>query len=148
MTDREHIPALREYVESVAALLHVEPEASWCEEGNPSTAYIALAEQLLSYPGRLLMAQWSSDSGWRLALEPECGEEPVTLSAWPNPTRPAPTVVARRFRTTLNDLANRRRPPRAARESAGHPRNQPRKAAPHRGGNQPDAGRTSPRPGH
>ncbi|MFI5614105.1 DUF6292 family protein [Amycolatopsis sp. NPDC051903] len=112
--DRGHVSPLREYVESIACLLRVEPEASWCEEGRPSTAYIALAEQVPCHPGRLLMAQWSSDSGWSLALEPECGEAPVVLSAWPHPARPAPTVVARRFRAALNDLAHRRRPPRSA----------------------------------
>ncbi|HVV09269.1 DUF6292 family protein [Amycolatopsis sp.] len=90
--------ALRAYVESVAELLGVEPAASWSEPGNPAVAYIALAERSSRYPGRLLMAQWNSDTGWCLALEPECGEAPVVLAAWPEPRRPDPAVVARRVR--------------------------------------------------
>lgn len=124
-SERGHVSPLRGYVESIAGLLRVEPEASWSEEGSPSTAYIALAEQVSCYPGRLLMAQWSSESGWSLALEPECAEAPVVLAAWPQPTRPAPTVVARRFRTALNDLANQWRPSLSARGSTGRPRIQP-----------------------
>jgi hypothetical protein len=95
--------ALRDYVETVAELLLVERAASWSEPGDPATAYIALSQQAPRYPGRLLTAQWSSDSGWSVALEPEHGEAPVALAAWPEPRRPAPAVVARRIHRALSD---------------------------------------------
>lgn len=93
--------ALRDYVETVAELLRVEPAASWSEPGDPSTAYIALSQQDPRHPGRLLMAAWSSDAGWCVALEPDRGEPPEVLAAWPAPRRPAPAVVARRIHEAL-----------------------------------------------
>lgn len=98
---RERAAALQEYVQAVAALLGVEPTACWSEHGNPSTAYIALAVTCRRHPGRLLMAQWSSDSGWCLALEPPGAQTPVVIAQWPRPAAPDPVVVARRVHQAL-----------------------------------------------
>jgi hypothetical protein len=99
--------ALRDYVETIAELLLVERSASWSESGTPSTAYIALSQRTPRYPGRLLMAQWSSDTGWSVALEPAGGEAPEVLAAWPEPGRPDPAVVARRIHTVLSRTTDR-----------------------------------------
>lgn len=94
--------ALREYVQAVAGLLGVEATACWSEQAHPATAYIALAETSREHPGRLLMAQWTSDTGWCLALEPDGVEAPVVIAQWPRPRSPRPAVVARRIRLLLN----------------------------------------------
>ena len=97
--------ALRDYVEAVAELLRVEPAASWSEHGNPSIAYIALADRSPRYAGRFLMLQWAADTGWCLALEPDGAEQPAILVRWPEPSRPHPVVVARRVHAALTELA-------------------------------------------
>jgi hypothetical protein len=94
--------ALRDYVETVAELLRVEPAASWSEYGHPSTAYIALAAR---HGGRFLMLLWAADSGWCLAVEPDGAEEPAVLARWPEPARPQPAVVARRVHQALTEAA-------------------------------------------
>lgn len=94
--------ALRDYVETVAELLRVEPAASWSEYGSPSTAYIALADR---HADRFLMLLWDADTGWCLAVEPEGAEEPAVLARWPEPTRPRPATVARWVREALTELA-------------------------------------------
>lgn len=116
---------LRAYIEAVADLVGVEPAASLSELGRPSTGYIALAARSPRHPGRLLMAQWSSDAGWCLALEPEHCEEPVVLKAWPHPRQPDPQVVARRIREALTaDLAPDL-PARVPADAGGYPRHEP-----------------------
>jgi hypothetical protein len=90
--------ALRDYVETVAELLRVEPAASWSEYGSPSTAYIALADRRA---GRFLMLSWTDGAGWCLAVEPDGAEEPAVLVRWPEPERPRPAVVARRVHQAL-----------------------------------------------
>ncbi|MEV0074480.1 MULTISPECIES: DUF6292 family protein [unclassified Amycolatopsis] len=103
-TYREEL-LLRHYIESVAQQVGVEATAVLCECGTPSTAYVALADTSRAWPGRLLMLAWSSDDGWRLALEPESGEPPVIVAAWPEPVRPAPARVARRLQNELRTRA-------------------------------------------
>jgi hypothetical protein len=104
--DPGHVEAavLRDYVETVAELLRVEPAASWSEPGSPSTAYIALAGR---HAGRLLMLLWAADSGWCLAVEPDGAEEPAVLARWPEPARPRPALVARRVHEALAEAAPR-----------------------------------------
>ncbi|MEV6830041.1 DUF6292 family protein [Amycolatopsis sp. NPDC051102] len=97
------VTALRDYVETVAELLRVEPAASWSEPGSPATAYIALAAR---HAGRFLMLQWAADSGWCLAVEPDGGEAPSVLVRWPEPARPRPAVVARRVHEALTEAAS------------------------------------------
>ncbi|MET9000143.1 DUF6292 family protein [Amycolatopsis sp. NPDC004169] len=94
--------ALRDYVETVAELLRVEPAASWSECGSPSTAYIALAAR---HAGRFLMLSWTDGRGWCLAVEPDCAEPPAVLARWPEPARPRPAVVARRVHEALTEAA-------------------------------------------
>ncbi|MYW94201.1 hypothetical protein G3I59_27280 [Amycolatopsis rubida] len=101
----DQVAALRDYVQAVAGMLGVEPGACWSEHSSPSTAYIALAATSRCHPGRLLMAQWSSDAGWCLALEPEGAEAPVVVAQWPRPLSPDPVVVARRVRQVLRATA-------------------------------------------
>ncbi|WIX82853.1 DUF6292 family protein [Amycolatopsis carbonis] len=103
-TYREEL-LLRHYVESVAEQVGVEATAVLCECGTPSTAYVALADTSRAWPGRLLMLAWSSDDGWRLALEPERDEPPVIVAAWPESVRPAPSRVARRLQNELRTRA-------------------------------------------
>ncbi|WIX98059.1 DUF6292 family protein [Amycolatopsis mongoliensis] len=102
--------ALRDYVETVARLLLVEPAASWSAVGTTSTAYIALSQRSPRHPGRLLMAQWTDGTGWCLALEPERGEAPLVLAAWPELGRPEPAVVARRVLTALGQTTGKTEP--------------------------------------
>jgi Family of unknown function (DUF6292) len=92
---------LRRYVDAVAEQVGVEAGAALSESGPRPSAYIALADSCNRWPGRLLMLLWSSEDGWRLALEPEGGEAPVVVAAWPHPVRPAPARVARRLRDAL-----------------------------------------------
>ncbi|MEU4520637.1 DUF6292 family protein [Amycolatopsis sp. NPDC024027] len=94
--------ALRNYVETVAELLRVEPAASWSEHGSPSTAYIALAGR---HADRFLMLSWTDGGGWCLAVEPDGAEEPAVLVRWPEPVRPRPAVVARRVHEALTEAA-------------------------------------------
>jgi hypothetical protein len=97
--------ALRDYVETVAELLRVEPAASWSECGSPSTAYIALADR---HAGRLLMLSWTDAGGWCLAVEPDGAEQPAVLVRWPEPARPRPAVVARRVHEALTESGTAR----------------------------------------
>ncbi|MEV6898671.1 DUF6292 family protein [Amycolatopsis sp. NPDC051372] len=124
-TYREEL-LLRHYIESVAEQVGVEATAVLCECGTPSTAYVALADTSRAWPGRLLMLAWSSDEGWRLALEPESDEPPVIVAVWPEPVRPAPERVARRLQ---NELQKRAQAAATASmmpsEDAAHPSRQP-----------------------
>lgn len=95
-----------------------------CECGTPSTAYVALADTSRAWPGRLLMLAWSSDEGWRLALEPESDEPPVIVAVWPEPVRPAPARVASRTSCGRGHRQSRRR------------RRRPRKMRPTRRGSR------------
>ncbi|HVV14569.1 DUF6292 family protein [Amycolatopsis sp.] len=92
---------MRRYIESVATALGVEPAASLTEYGNPSHAYIALADTSNRYPGRLLMLLWNSETGWSLALEPERSEAHRILASWPGVVSPAPARVAELVQRTL-----------------------------------------------
>ena len=97
--------ALRDYVETVAELLRVEPAASWSEYGSPtgaSSAYIALPDR---HAGRFLMLSWTDAGGWCLAVEPDGAEQPAVLVRWPEPARPRPAVVARRVHEALTEAA-------------------------------------------
>jgi Family of unknown function (DUF6292) len=96
---------LRHYIEAVAVQVGVEPTAAWSDYGIPSTAYVALADSMADYPDRLLMLQWGSDRGWCLALEPERGEDPYVLAAWPDPIGPEPADLAARVRHVLRPAA-------------------------------------------
>ncbi|MEW2503999.1 MULTISPECIES: DUF6292 family protein [unclassified Amycolatopsis] len=96
---------LRHYVNAVAEQVGVEAGAALCESGPRPSAYIALADSSAAWPERLLMLLWNGEEGWRLALEPEGGEEPVVVAAWPHPVRPAPARVARRLRDALRNSA-------------------------------------------
>jgi hypothetical protein len=92
---------LRYYVESVAMALGVEPAASLSEYGNPSNAYIALADTSPQDPDRLLMLLWNSDVGWCLALEPERDEAPCVIASWPEVARPDPVRLCGLVRDAL-----------------------------------------------
>ncbi|MEV4603686.1 DUF6292 family protein [Amycolatopsis sp. NPDC049253] len=121
---------LRHYVESVAEQVGVEATAVLCECGTPSTAYIALADTSCAWPRRLLMLVWSSDDGWRLALEPKSDEPPVIVAAWPEPVRPAPVRVAHRLHNELRTRAEvpAKMSPKPS-EEAAHPWWQPELAS-------------------
>ncbi|MDQ0381230.1 DUF6292 family protein [Amycolatopsis thermophila] len=99
--------ALRSYVERVARALGVEASATWCEYDDPSAAYVALADLSAEHPGRALMLDWTSTGGWRLAVEPTAGEDPIVLEAWPEPVAPEPAPLAALVRHALTP---RRRP--------------------------------------
>ncbi len=94
---------LRLYVEEVAAQLGVEAAATWSEYGPPSMAYVALADRSPRFPGRFLMLQWTDTQGWNLALEPEGGEDPVVLAAWPDRVYPMPLWLAEQVQLAMNE---------------------------------------------
>jgi hypothetical protein len=93
--------ALRRYVDAVTTAIGVERTAAWHEYGPPSSAYVALSEQLPDQPDRFLMLQWNDETGWSLAIEPEGAEPPVVLAAWPEDVYLAPTALAAAVSTVL-----------------------------------------------
>jgi L-alanine-DL-glutamate epimerase-like enolase superfamily enzyme len=102
-TDTSHAEALalRDYVEAVAEAVGVETAATWHEYGPPSAAYVALATRWPVDPRRLLMLQWTSESGWALAVEPDGAEPPDVLAAWPDTVHLAPAELAAGVRRVL-----------------------------------------------
>jgi hypothetical protein len=113
--------ALRRYVETVADLLGVETTACWCEYASPSTACIALADRSPGHPDRLLMLQWSSDTGWCLALEPERHEAPAVVASWPAPLWPHPASLARQVHAAIEAARTATARPRRGCHAVGLP---------------------------
>lgn len=85
---------LRCYVESVAELLGIGPESTYCELNCPASAYLALAERHHSYPGRELALVWDEVYGWAAAVETASGEDLLVLGYLGAEIVPLPERVA------------------------------------------------------
>ncbi|MFS8104512.1 DUF6292 family protein [Lentzea alba] len=81
------------YVHAVAAILGLLPEATWCDTGHPSVAYIALEQRIAQFPDRDVALLWDEESGWCVALETGTTDDPIALSWLGRDVLPAPAVV-------------------------------------------------------
>lgn len=87
-------------MEAVTTALGVEKTAAWHEYGPPSSADVALPEHW--FRDRFLMLQWTDETGWSLAIEPDGGGEPPhVLATWPDDVYPAPAELAATVHTVL-----------------------------------------------
>ncbi|MET9633549.1 DUF6292 family protein [Lentzea sp. NPDC006480] len=81
------------YVHAVAAVLGLSPEATFCETGHPSAAYIALEQRVKQFPDRDVALLWDEESGWCVALETGTTDDPIALSWLGRDVLPTPGVV-------------------------------------------------------
>ena len=82
------------YVARVAAVLGVAPDSFSVELGDPSTAYLALAERLPDWPDHDVALLWHERTGWSVAIEINRGLAFVTLDRLRSSPSPPPSSVA------------------------------------------------------
>jgi hypothetical protein len=93
---------LRGYLDRVATVLGVPPEAYWCDAASRTPeAYMALTHRLPAFPDRDLALLWDDEQGWALALEPDPWHDLQVLRRYGQPRRPAPERVHTFLRTAF-----------------------------------------------
>jgi hypothetical protein len=86
--------ALAGYAALVAEQVGVPAEAVTTEVTDTATAYLGLAGDTPTHPGRDLMLVWDERLGWRVAVEPGGAQREPVLRYLGGDTVPAPATVA------------------------------------------------------
>ncbi|WP_367127280.1 DUF6292 family protein [Saccharothrix sp. HUAS TT1] len=85
---------LRRYVRAVAVELGSAQRPPSTDAGPPATAYLALAGNLPSFPGRGFALVWDEEFGWAAAVRTDADEPPVVISYLGGDVLPTAAEVA------------------------------------------------------
>jgi hypothetical protein len=110
--DADHTLArgLAGYLSAVAETIGLGTEGVTFEVSDTATAYLALEQRSSSIPDRDLMLIWDERGGWRIAVETDPDEVPITLACLGPDILPTPRAVARFVsEPSVSHQVNRRR---------------------------------------